>query len=325
MGSCSRFPWVSEEELDKAEDHDKGYQREDAFVVVSCTGDKKITASTYLARPEAHDENLLPYDWYRALIVAGALEHELPESYVAALRDAVVRADPDAKRREKNSAASATIRLWMAAGGTGMTISKPVKIAPGYDNSDWKALKLDRAAPDTPNWRTAVGILKARIHDRFLDPADALIELGKKYRPQRFGFAVLAIDFLVIETLQGFRDGLVDHKRKSGELFTKFLTGWDVFTNCVPRDRDPQTLARQVYHDYRCVLLHSGSTKCTFRVGVSGTAFAFNGEDDVKINRTELHKNLKRAFTLYLDELQAPDGKDLRRNFKIKMDGICGA
>ena len=54
------------------------------------------------ARPEAHDENLLPYDWYRALIVAGALEHELPESYVAALRDAVVRADPDAKRREKN-------------------------------------------------------------------------------------------------------------------------------------------------------------------------------------------------------------------------------
>jgi hypothetical protein len=26
-----------------------------------------------------------------------------------------------------------------------MTISKPVKIAPGYDNSDWKALKLDRA------------------------------------------------------------------------------------------------------------------------------------------------------------------------------------
>jgi len=123
-----------------------------------------------------------------------------------------------------------------------MTISKPVKIAPGYDNSDWKALKLDRAAPDTPNWRTAIGILKARIHDRFLDPADALIALGKKYRPQRFGFAVLAIDFLVIETLQGFRDGLVDHK---------------VFTNCVPRDRDPQTLAGQVYHDYRCGLLHS--------------------------------------------------------------------
>jgi len=152
-----------------------------------------------------------------------------------------------------------------------------------------------------------------------------LIELGKNYRPQRFGFAVLAIDFLVIETLQGFRDGLVDHTRKSGELFTKFLTGWDVFTNCVQRDHDPQTLAGQVYRDYRCGLLHSGSTKCTFRVGVSGAAFAFNGDDDVKINRTELHENLKRAFALYLDELQAPDGKDLRRNFKIKMDAICGA
>ena len=71
-------------------------------MVVKFIGGKKITASTYLGRPEAHDENLLPYDWYRALIVAGALEHELPESYVATLRDAVARVDPDAKRREKN-------------------------------------------------------------------------------------------------------------------------------------------------------------------------------------------------------------------------------
>ncbi|HUW74290.1 MAG TPA: gamma-glutamylcyclotransferase family protein [Methyloceanibacter sp.] len=101
-GVLFEIPLGQRRRLDKAEDHDKGYQREDAFVVVSSTGGKKIAASTYLARSEAHDENLLPYDWYRALIVAGALEHELPESYVAALRDAVVRADPDAKRREKN-------------------------------------------------------------------------------------------------------------------------------------------------------------------------------------------------------------------------------
>jgi hypothetical protein len=80
----------------------KGYRRDDGFVVVSTDGGKKITASTYLARVEARDESLLPYDWYRALIVAGALEHELPERYVTLLRDAVVIADRDAKRRERN-------------------------------------------------------------------------------------------------------------------------------------------------------------------------------------------------------------------------------
>jgi hypothetical protein len=44
----------------------------------------------------------------------------------------------------------------------------------------------------------------------------------------------------------------------------------------------------------------------------------------VNINRTDLHKNLKHAFELYLDELQAPDGNGLRRNLKIKTDAICG-
>jgi len=96
------IPLAQRRKLDKAEDHDKGYRRDDGFVVVSTDGGKKITASTYLARVEARDESLLPYDWYRALIVAGALEHELPERYVTLLRDAVVIADRDAKRRERN-------------------------------------------------------------------------------------------------------------------------------------------------------------------------------------------------------------------------------
>jgi hypothetical protein len=100
-GVLFKIPSAQRRKLDKAEDHNKGYRRNDEFVVVMTSG-RKIAASTYLALPEARDEALLPYDWYRALIVAGALEHELPEPYVAALRNADVIADPDVKRREKN-------------------------------------------------------------------------------------------------------------------------------------------------------------------------------------------------------------------------------
>jgi hypothetical protein len=96
------IPLAQRQKLDKAEDHDKGYRRDDGFVVVSTGGGKKVTASTYIARAEARDESLLPYDWYRALIVAGGLEHELPERYLSLLRDVVVIPDRDAKRREKN-------------------------------------------------------------------------------------------------------------------------------------------------------------------------------------------------------------------------------
>jgi hypothetical protein len=108
---------------------------------------------------------------------------------------------------------------------TGQTpMRRWVKIAPQYSVRDWRALELDPETPRSPEWCTASEILKARICDRFFDPADALIRLGEGYRPQRFGFAILAIDFLVIETLQGFRDGVVNHSRRSRELFTKFLT-----------------------------------------------------------------------------------------------------
>ena len=70
--------------LDRAEGAGKGYDRCDAFPVHRSGSAAIVQAVTYLATsPEA---NLKPYDWYLALIVAGAHQHGLGDDYIAKLR-----------------------------------------------------------------------------------------------------------------------------------------------------------------------------------------------------------------------------------------------
>lgn len=152
---------------------------------------------------------------------------------------------------------------------------------------------------------------------------DTLIGLQERC-DQTHGFVVLAIDCLLIETLQGFRKGLADHTGQSVDLFTGFLKNWELFKQCVPDEAKAGKLARLVYKDCRCALLHSGSTGNGLIVGVSGPAFAFKGGGALKINRTALHEGLKANFEAYLAELIAPEGEKLRQNFKKKMDAVCG-
>lgn len=79
--------------LDAAEGPD--YQRKHA--------DFKLESDTrrgfyYEARRFSPADELLPFDWYRDLVVAGAHYHRLPRQYLGLLRDVPVCKDPDAQR-----------------------------------------------------------------------------------------------------------------------------------------------------------------------------------------------------------------------------------
>ena len=74
-----------------------------------------------------------------------------------------------------------------------------LEIAPGYTVGCWKRLKLDPDVPNSDDWEKAVKIFDARIRKRFFHPVDVLIE-HQSHSKKTFGFAILAIDFLVIET-----------------------------------------------------------------------------------------------------------------------------
>jgi gamma-glutamylcyclotransferase len=97
-------------ELDRHEGRN-GYYRDDNFRV-TLAGGNTIHAKAYLASsPEAH---LKPYDWYLALVIAGAREHNLDQDYVARFRAVAYDVDRDEHRNTRRRAIEALGRSGFA-------------------------------------------------------------------------------------------------------------------------------------------------------------------------------------------------------------------
>lgn len=91
--------------LDQAEGLGQGCDQKDAKVLLH--GDA-VTVSIYVATKT--DPELKPYTWYKALVVAGAQEHDLPVPYIAMLEAVEASQDPDRTRHDSN------MRIVRAAG-----------------------------------------------------------------------------------------------------------------------------------------------------------------------------------------------------------------
>ncbi len=98
-GVLFNIPTAEETALDDAEGLGRGYRKDKVRVLVP---DGACAAVAYIA--DNTDPLLLPYDWYKAFVIAGAVEHALPEAYVQRLQAVVSQPDPDPVRRAKNEA-----------------------------------------------------------------------------------------------------------------------------------------------------------------------------------------------------------------------------
>jgi len=83
--------------LDKIEGLDKGYKEE---LVNVLTGSGTYKAVAYVATSK--EPGLRPYYWYKALVVAGAAEHDHPEAYVEWIRTVDSKPDPKVGRSAEN-------------------------------------------------------------------------------------------------------------------------------------------------------------------------------------------------------------------------------
>ena len=98
-GVLFKIPNGEGSDLDRAEGVSNGYYRCDAFPVHRFGSDAIIKSVTYFA--ESPKANLEPYDWYLALIIAGAHQHGLGAEYIAKLRREPYRQDRDRTRKDK--------------------------------------------------------------------------------------------------------------------------------------------------------------------------------------------------------------------------------
>ncbi|NVK47084.1 MAG: hypothetical protein HWE33_12340 [Rhodobacteraceae bacterium] len=197
-------------------------------------------------------------------------------------------------------------------------------ISPSYKRSDWSNLNISCDLEPTAKWNTATAILKDRLCGRFLNPAQTLIDNDPE-SPGRAssGFAIMALCFLVAETIQGFREGVTNHTRKSTGLCINFFKQWSAFGECLSEDQGVEELAKKLYQNGRCALLHSAATD-ELLIGRQGPMISFETGGIIRVNRTIFHQKLLEELDSYLDLLKAPDQNNLRQNFITKMNYICG-
>jgi gamma-glutamylcyclotransferase len=98
-GVLFRVAAAEESALDRAEGLGKGYRKGNIQVVTPAGA---VPATTYIATDK--EPACLPYHWYKAIVVAGAIEHGLPNAYIEWLRTVSSQPDPNATRRAENEA-----------------------------------------------------------------------------------------------------------------------------------------------------------------------------------------------------------------------------
>jgi len=187
-----------------------------------------------------------------------------------------------------------------------------MRISPHYTDDDWR--KLSFSTED--EWQTAIDIFEDRFRGRFLEPISRI----EGYTCA--GFAVLALDCLLIETLQQFREGVP--RTPSGQsktFFVCFLTKTSFRSYFTTKK-----MAEKFYHQIRCGILHQAEVKENSKVLIRKDTPLIKYTDDRKglvINRRLFHQQLVQEFEDCVARLREPSNQELRKGFKTKMDYIC--
>ncbi|MBI1956558.1 MAG: hypothetical protein HYS38_09210 [Acidobacteria bacterium] len=194
------------------------------------------------------------------------------------------------------------------------------QIAPNFYDDDWDKLKLKlpnngdwHRAPT--EWREAIRVFKQRIKTRFLEPAAALERGGYA------GFAILALDCLLIETIGAFKNG--KNARNTGEskkVFVNFLTGSPSFSAVFNAAR-----AEDFFTYVRNGLLHDGETRKGWLVKKRGVHYPmvdFQSGGFVIVDREKFHKALVNEFDSYTRSLEDPMQNGLRQNLLTALNDL---
>jgi len=104
LGIVFRIQRSEKAALDTAEGLGAGYE-ERTLRVTTDTGEIEVLA--YAASPDRLDSARRPYHWYKALVLAGATEHDLPRDYVDSIRAVASIPDPLPQRPTKLEAEAA--------------------------------------------------------------------------------------------------------------------------------------------------------------------------------------------------------------------------
>lgn len=204
-----------------------------------------------------------------------------------------------------------------------------MEIAPGYTDEMWKndRVGLPKLGTYCPEWESIIKHFDERIRSRYVEPIQILLDAYEQdlkdnvpeAKRKKVGFAVVALDFILIELIQALRYCEISTKGKSTSLVKKFF------------QKSPSFLlssnqAYNLYEKYRCSISHNAQTDGNFLVNAKGAMFDWEGDSPTKINRSEFHIAVMDEFDRYIDELKNKGSKfdKLRAHIRERLDLICG-
>ncbi len=198
------------------------------------------------------------------------------------------------------------------------------KISPKYHASSYLALNLEVDKND--NWGEATKIFNDRIQGRFVAPVDTIVNHTSYNISEFSGFAILAIDCLIIETLNQFYKGTDETTGKNWKAFRDFFQRSEHFKNEFPLSK----LCEIFYSHFRCGLLHQAQTKKQSKIRYAEKRMIqlvdpANINKGLIVDRKLFHDAIKLEIKDYVKKLENPTtsgDRTLRHNFIKKMGFI---
>jgi len=155
-------------------------------------------------------------------------------------------------------------------------------------------------------WSKKPAFIRQRLRERFIEPISSIpIDA-------RHGFTTMAINCLLIETLEAFQRGWTSTKTRSAESFRYFFSRQPRFA-----EFNGAGISYDFYENVRCGLLHQGETRNGWTIVRAGPIL-----QSKRINATKFHGRLAGAINDYHEELANPANRSLRANFENKMKFI---
>jgi hypothetical protein len=188
---------------------------------------------------------------------------------------------------------------------TKVKVSGSLKLSPSYTEKHWKDAFDGREV-----WGTAINIVEDRIKGRWLDAADYLLNGPNS------GFAILALDCIIIESLWGFMNGKAVPIGGEKQVYQDILTG-PYFGWTSLQSEDFRRLVRNG-------IMHDAETRSRWlvkRTVPRDVIARKNKNGDYELNRTKFHNALRAAFNDWVARLRKDDAA-LRSKMRNRMNEV---
>ena len=187
-----------------------------------------------------------------------------------------------------------------------MSISDP-RVSPHHKFSDWTSIDFS----NEQEWLKAIDIVEDRIRGRFVAPIHKLI-------PEEFsGFAIIALDCLLIESLNGFKEGRAS--KGNCEEYAVFFASSPHFKHEFSAD-----VASEFCRSVRNGLIHDSETRHQWFIEKTKPSDRILGHDHLGnyvLNRNHFHVALEAELNDWLARLRGGH-HDARQKMRVRMDQI---